>query len=152
MSLAIRGIGTTLDRLDGPAKVAGTARYAYEHAVQDPAYAFPIQSTIAKGRIVAIDANAARSVPGVIAVLSHENALRLAPTDNAELAVLQSDAVAYYGQLDAAVVAESLETARDAASLVEIRYASNRLTSFFMRTAGIFTSRVSSMPATKPTP
>jgi xanthine dehydrogenase YagR molybdenum-binding subunit len=130
MSLSIRAIGTPLDRVDGPAKVTGAAKYAYEHAVEHAAYVFPVQSTIAKGRIVAIDTSAAYAVPGVLAVLSHENAPRLGPVPapfpgllpDADLAVFQSDVVAYDGQFVAAVVAETLEIARYAASLVVVRY------------------------------
>ncbi len=85
-------------------------------------YVFPVQSTIARGRVVSIDASAARALPGVIAVLWHENAPRLAPLDDAELAVFQSDVVAYHGQFVAAVVAETSEIARQAASLVAVRY------------------------------
>src|SRR5258708_33528902 len=107
MTLTIRAIGTPLDRIDGPKKVTGTARYAYEYPVEGVTYAFPVQSTIAKGRVVSIDASAARALPGVIAVLSHENAPRLAPLDDADLAVFQADAVAYHGQFVAAVVAET---------------------------------------------
>ncbi|TMD44149.1 MAG: xanthine dehydrogenase family protein molybdopterin-binding subunit, partial [Chloroflexi bacterium] len=61
-------------------------------------------------------------LPGVIAMLSHENAPRIAPLDDQDLAVFQSDAVAYRGQFVAAVVAETLETARQAASMVAVRY------------------------------
>jgi hypothetical protein len=64
----------------------------------------------------------ALALPGVIAVLSHENAPRLAPVDDAELAVFQSEAITYYGQFVAAVVAETLEMARQAAELVVVRY------------------------------
>src|SRR5690242_8621242 len=76
-----RAIGVPLDRLDGRLKVTGAAKYAYEYHVAGVTYAFPVQSTIAKGRIAAIDARAARALPGVLAVLSHENAPRLAPLD-----------------------------------------------------------------------
>ncbi len=86
------------------------------------AIVFPVQSTIARGRVVSIDASAARALPGVIAVLSHENAPRLAPLDDAEPAVFQSDAVAYHGQFVAAVVAGTPEIARHAASLVVVHY------------------------------
>jgi xanthine dehydrogenase YagR molybdenum-binding subunit len=122
MNLTIRAIGEPLDRIDGPKKVTGTATYAYEHPVEGVTYAFPVQSTIAKGRIVSIDASAARALPGVVTVLSHENAPRLAPLDDAELAVFQSDAVAYHGQFVAVVVAETLEIARQAAGLVIVSY------------------------------
>ncbi|HEX6553199.1 MAG TPA: xanthine dehydrogenase family protein molybdopterin-binding subunit [Ktedonobacteraceae bacterium] len=117
-----RAIGAPLDRIDGPKKVTGTATYAYEHQVADVTYVFPVQSTIAKGRVVSIDASAARALPGVIAVLSHENAPPLVSLDDADLAVFQSTAVAYYGQFVAAVVAETIEIARQAAGLVVVCY------------------------------
>ena len=117
-----RAIGAPLDRIDGPKKVTGTATYSYEYPVADVAYVFPIQSTIAKGRVVSIDASAARALPGVLTVLSHENAPRLVSLDDADLAVFQSAAVVYYGQFVAAVVAETIEVARQAAGLVVVRY------------------------------
>ena len=125
-----RAIGAPLDRIDGPLKVTGAAKYAYEYPVAGVTYVFPVQSTIAKGHIAAIEVSAARALPGVIAVLSHENAPRLAPLDNGslgrprsqDLAVFQSGAVAYRGQIVAAVVAETLEVARQAASLIAVRY------------------------------
>ena len=122
VQLPPRAIGTSLDRIDGPAKVTGAARYAFEYPVDQVAYIAPIQSAIARGRIVSIDTSAARALPGVIAVLSHENAPRLASIENQYSAIFQSDAVAYRGQFVAAVVAETLEVARQAASLVAVRY------------------------------
>src|SRR5260221_231735 len=120
MPSAIRATGAPLNRLDGVQKVTGAAKYAYEYPVEGVTYVFPVQSTIARGRVVSIDASAARALPGVIAVLSHENAPRLTPLDDAELAVFQSDAIAYHGQFVAAVVAETSEIARPAASLVVV--------------------------------
>src|SRR5712692_7624619 len=122
MQLITRAIGAPLNRIDGAQKVTGAARYAYEYPVEGVTYVFPVQSTIARGRVVSIDASAARALSGVIAVLWHENAPRLAPLDDAELAVFQSDAVAYRGQFVAAVVAEPLEVARQAADLIAVRY------------------------------
>src|SRR6266853_2148004 len=120
--LITRAIGVPLNRIDGVQKVTGAAKYAYEYPVEGVTYVFPVQSTIAKGRVVSIDASAAQALPGVIAVLTHENAPRLAPLDDAELAVFQSDVVVYHGQFVAAVVAETSEIARQAASLVVVRY------------------------------
>jgi xanthine dehydrogenase YagR molybdenum-binding subunit len=118
-----RAIGAPLDRLDGAQKVTGAAKYSYEYPITGVTYAVPVQSTIARGRIVSLDASAARALPGVLAVLWHENAPRLAPPrDDQDLAVLQSDAVAYRGQFVAAVVAETLEIARQAARLVAVSY------------------------------
>jgi xanthine dehydrogenase YagR molybdenum-binding subunit len=125
VSTAPRVVGAPVDRVDGPLKVTGAARYAYEHPVQEVAYAVGVQSTIAKGRIAAVDVTAARALDGVIGVLWHENAPRL-QTDDAELQVLQSDAVAFRGQFVAVVVAEIPETARHAATLIEVRYEEER--------------------------
>src|SRR5256885_12359241 len=110
--LITRAIGAPLNRIDGAQKVTGEARYAYEYPVEGVTYVFPVQSTIARGRVSSIDASAARALPGVIAVLSHENAPQLAPVDDAELAVFQSEAITYCGQFVAAVVAETLEMAQ----------------------------------------
>jgi xanthine dehydrogenase YagR molybdenum-binding subunit len=124
-----RATGTPLERVDGRHKVTGSATYAYEHRLEHAAYAVPVQGTIAAGRVVAVDATAALALPGVLAVLTHENALRLQPLvpnpqafQDVEWDVLQSDTVAYRGQVVAAVVAETLETAREAADLVTVRY------------------------------
>ena len=64
MNRAIRAIGAPMDRIDGPKKVTGTATFSFEYPVEGVTYAFPVQSTIAKGRIVSIDASAARALPG----------------------------------------------------------------------------------------
>lgn len=121
--IAPRTIGEPLDRIDGPLKVTGAAPYAFEHHVEHPAYVFPVQSTIAKGRIRSIDTKAAAAITGVLTILSHQNAPRLASTEDPDLAVFQSDAVAYHGQLVAAVIAETSEIAREAARLVGVTYA-----------------------------
>jgi xanthine dehydrogenase YagR molybdenum-binding subunit len=81
-----------------------------------------VQSTIARGRIVAIDTGAATALPGVLTVLTHLDAPRLAGAEG-DLAVLQSDAVAYHGQVVALVIAETPEVARHAAALVTVEYA-----------------------------
>lgn len=120
--LTPHAMGAALERRDGPAKVRGTAPYAYEQPVGDPAYLHAVQASVAAGRVVAIDTADAESVPGVLAVLNRGNAPRLADTGNGELAVLQSDAVAFRGQIIGGVVATTSETARYAAGLVRVRY------------------------------
>ena len=95
-------VGAPLDRIDGPDKVKGTATYAFEWAVARPAYLYPLQAGIAAGRIVAVDTHRASVEPGVLAVLTHENAPRVASRDDRELAILQSDEVAYRGRSSAA--------------------------------------------------
>ncbi len=109
-------------RVDGPDKVRGRARYAFEHPADGAAYVWAVPSVIAKGLIRSVDASAALALPGVLAVITPDNAPRLAGTGDPELAVFQSRAVAYRGQFVAAVVADTLETAREAAGQVSIEY------------------------------
>jgi xanthine dehydrogenase YagR molybdenum-binding subunit len=109
-------------RVDGPDKVTGRARYAFEHPVAGAAYAWAVPAVIAKGSVRAVDASAALALPGVLAVITPDNAPRLPGTGDPELALFQSRAVAYRGQFVAAVVAETLETAREAAGRVVVGY------------------------------
>ncbi|HET7387532.1 MAG TPA: xanthine dehydrogenase family protein molybdopterin-binding subunit [Nocardioidaceae bacterium] len=115
-------VGTSLQRLDGPAKVLGRAAYAFEQPLENAAYLHPLQATIARGTITRIDSTAAEATEGVIAVLTHRNASRLDDTEDRELAICQGADVAFRGELIGGVVAETQEIARHAASLVEIDY------------------------------
>ncbi|MCW2985585.1 MAG: putative oxidoreductase [Conexibacter sp.] len=109
-------VGTPLARIEGRDKVTGTARYAVEYEAEDVAYAWIVQATVARGKIRSVDASAALAQPGVLAVLTHENAPPLTRVEDHELAVLQSPEIHYRGQITGLVVAESLETAREAAA------------------------------------
>jgi xanthine dehydrogenase YagR molybdenum-binding subunit len=115
-------LGTDLERLDGWAKVTGTAPYAGEQPMRHRTYLHPVQATVARGRITDIDARAAAALPEVLTVLTPFNAPRLRTDQDAELEVLQSDEVAFRGQLIGAVVAETPEVARQAADLVRVAY------------------------------
>jgi xanthine dehydrogenase YagR molybdenum-binding subunit len=119
----IRAVGAPVARIEGHDKVTGQARYAYEIPVEGVLHVAIVPSTIAKGRIVDVDAGAALELPGVHAVLWEDNAPPVAPDHGDwELAVLQTRDVAYRGQIVAAVVAETLEVANHAASLVRVTY------------------------------
>jgi xanthine dehydrogenase YagR molybdenum-binding subunit len=117
-------VGKPLDRVDGPAKVTGGARYAYEVG-HGPAvaYGFVVEASIGRGRIKSIDAGAAERAPGVVLVLTHRNAPEQGKGNHREAhPVLTSPEVSYYGQPVAFVVAESFEQARAAAYLVRVDY------------------------------
>ncbi len=118
-----RAIGTPMTRLDGAVKVTGTAPYAYDQPVEQPLFLHPVQATIARGRIISFDSAAAEAMAGVVTVLTHLNAPKLFGTEDAELAILQSAEVGFRGQLIGAVLAESPETAREAAGVVKVEYA-----------------------------
>lgn len=128
----MRVSGTPLNRVDGTQKVTGAARYAGEFAADGLVYGFVVSSAIASGRVISIDASAALETPGVLLVLTHENRMTLPLMDaNYKDAIapggmpfrpLWDDRIWFSGQPVALVVAESLELARHAASLVQVRY------------------------------
>ncbi|WP_018658215.1 xanthine dehydrogenase family protein molybdopterin-binding subunit [Actinomadura flavalba] len=106
-------------RVEGRAKITGAARYAFEYPADDVAYVMPVQAAVAKGEIVDVRVP---DLPGVLSVLSCLNAPELNEVPDAELMLFQSRRVSYRGQLVAAVVADTLETAREAARRVGVTY------------------------------
>jgi xanthine dehydrogenase YagR molybdenum-binding subunit len=125
-------IGVPTSRVDGRVKVSGTAKYAAEYNLPGLAHGFVITSAIARGRIRGIDTRDALAVDGVIEVLTHENRPKLANSDDkyhddvappgTPYRPLYDDKIRWSGQPVALVVAEDLETARYAASFVQIEY------------------------------
>ena len=126
-------IGTPTPRVDGRAKVTGAAKYAGEFKTDGLAYGSVVTSSIAKGRIVRIDASEALRVQGVLDVLTHENRPPMAssdsaykddvaPEDGSPFRPLYRDKILFNGQPIALVLAEEWEIARFAASLVRVEY------------------------------
>jgi xanthine dehydrogenase YagR molybdenum-binding subunit len=132
MNTPVSPLGQALDRVDGKLKVTGQARYAGEYPEAGLLYGSVVSSTIARGRVTHIDITEALRVPGVVMVLDHKNRPKLASydedyedADSAEgspFRPLYNDRVMYSGQPLALVVAETLELARYAGSLVRIEY------------------------------
>ena len=128
-------IGQPLPRIDGRAKVTGTARYAAEFNQRGQAHAVIVSATVGLGRVTAIDAAPVSRMPGVLAVISHLNAPRLVyaphkgsidPGAGERLHVLQDDRVRFHGQPVAVVVADTLDRAERAAAALHIAYAAER--------------------------
>jgi len=114
-------IGKAMSRVDGVAKVTGKAKYAAEFQVNNAAYGFIVQSTIAKGAIKSIDTTEAAKQTGVIKIYTHLNAPKsLAKGD--DFVALQSAKIVFSGQPIALVVAETFEQARFAAHLIKATY------------------------------
>jgi xanthine dehydrogenase YagR molybdenum-binding subunit len=139
-------IGKPVSRVDGRQKVTGTATYAAEFDVPRQAHGAVVRSTVARGRIASIDSAAAERSPGVLAVLTHRNAPRLAyrahkavvdPDIGERLHVLQDDRVSHQGQPIALVVAATLEQANHAATLVRVTYAPENAATDITRTAPV---------------
>ncbi len=115
--------------MDGRSKVTGEARYAAEFSLNNVAYGVIIQSTIANGYITRIDTSSAAKSDGVLAVLTHDNAPKLKKADfrtsfiiGEDHLVLQDITIYYAGQHIGLVVADTLEHATYAASLVRVVY------------------------------
>ena len=123
--------GEPIPRFDGRAKVTGAARYPADDPVANPAYGFLKTSSIAKGRITAIDETAARGVPGVLEIFTYRNASSIKPlkifndggTGSTSIAPLSSPKIWHEGQIVALVVAETFEAAREAAHRMRLEYA-----------------------------
>ncbi|MBV8614270.1 MAG: xanthine dehydrogenase family protein molybdopterin-binding subunit [Acetobacteraceae bacterium] len=123
-------VGAPLTRRDAPAKVTGRATYAADHAPPGLIYAAPVLSTVAAGSVARLDARAAAQLPGVLAVLTPETMPALRPLEGLQGGItgeprlpLADATVQYDGQFIAAVVADTLERAREAAALVSVEYA-----------------------------
>jgi xanthine dehydrogenase YagR molybdenum-binding subunit len=126
------GIGAPVDRVDGTAKTTGAARFSAEYHYADITHAALVHATVSRGTIVAIDTAAALAHPGVVAVLTHENAPKLKSTakglnlgsfaSGTNVDYLNTDEVLWNGQPVAVVVADTVEAASHAASLVTVRY------------------------------
>lgn len=122
-------IGRPLPRVDGHAKVTGGARYAADFNQPGQVYGVVVSATVGLGRITGIAAAAVSGMPGVLAVVSHLNAPRLAygahkgpidPAAGERLHVFQDDRVLFYGQPVAVVVADTLDGAERAAAALRI--------------------------------
>ncbi|MET7667983.1 xanthine dehydrogenase family protein molybdopterin-binding subunit [Micromonospora luteifusca] len=128
-------IGGTLNRVDGRAKVRGDSRYSAEVPVTGLVHAVLVNATIASGRISAIDTGEAERADGVLAVLTHRNLGRLANVPKllpslAGLAApgqsffpMQDETIHYAGQPVAVVIADTIERADHAGTLIKIEYA-----------------------------
>ncbi len=128
-------LGPARNRVEGPLKVTGAAKYAVEFEIPKVVYAWPVVSNIAKGSITAIDTKAAESASGVLKVFTHKNAPQPKETQGGgggartkgirieERNPLADDKVHYAGQYVALVVAQTLEQAKYSASLVKVSYA-----------------------------
>ena len=124
-------LGKATDRVDGPRKTTGTAPYAYERhdVAPNPAYGYVLGSAIGKGQIRGFDLDQARAAPGVLGIVTYENAGDLdLPSDDQPAAnrsvdrLLAGPGVQHYHQAVAAVFATTFEQARHAAHLIKVDY------------------------------
>lgn len=117
-------VGKPADRIDGPLKTTGTAPYANDRhdVVPNQAHGYVIGAAIGRGRIVSIDDKRARVAPGVLAIVTAQNAGPLSKSMRNTAPLLAGPEVHHYHQAVALVVAETFEQARAASEQVRIRY------------------------------
>ncbi|QPF86514.1 xanthine dehydrogenase family protein molybdopterin-binding subunit [Bradyrhizobium genosp. L] len=141
----LKVVGRPTSRIEGPLKTTGTAPYAYERhdVVANQAYGYVVGAAVGKGRIDAIELAAAKAAPGVLAIVTAENAGKLGKGALNIAPLLGGPEIAHYHQAVAVVVAETFEQARAAAQLVRIDYAQQD---------GRFDLAASKDEATKPDP
>ena len=123
-------IGQPVDRVDGRLKVTGQARYAAEFSYPGLVHGVSLGSTVAAGRVRDIDTTAAEKAPGVLLVLTHKNVPKMPPPApetpqnrfTRATPLLQDTVIHHHGQLIGFVVAETIEQARHAATLMQVSY------------------------------
>ncbi len=126
-------LGRPVDRVDSREKVTGQAHFSAEYPVDGLLHASLVYSTISKGKILSIDTKAAESHPGVVHVITHQNAPRMIPAKpfslegepfagSTDVPILNTDQISWDGQPVAIVVADTEERAHEAALLVKVAY------------------------------
>lgn len=126
-------IGKPFSRVDGQLKVKGEATFSAEFKVENIAYAALVCSTVARGKVIKIDASEAEKVKGFLSIITHENAPKMNKPPVFESAQdiasgaskhppMQDAEIYYDGQPVAVVIAETFDQAYHAASLVHVEY------------------------------
>jgi xanthine dehydrogenase YagR molybdenum-binding subunit len=126
-----KNMGKADARIEGREKVTGATVYASDTAVANPTYAYLITASVGRGRIRRFDLAEAKSLPGVIAIFTHENVPKRADAEffsdggwvNTSFDPMESAEVRFAGQIIGVVIAETYEIARDAAHRVIVDYA-----------------------------
>ncbi|RYD78143.1 MAG: xanthine dehydrogenase family protein molybdopterin-binding subunit, partial [Sphingobacteriales bacterium] len=118
-----KSIGKGINRIDGILKITGKATYATDYPAKNMAYAVLFKSTIAAGQIKSINSTEAERYPGILKIITHENAPKLNTKGGLRGgALLQGPEITFHGQHIGIVVAETFEQATAAAHLIKIEY------------------------------
>ncbi|HEX3630492.1 MAG TPA: molybdopterin cofactor-binding domain-containing protein [Candidatus Dormibacteraeota bacterium] len=127
MSVQIRrkgGVGQSVPRVDGIPKVKGDFEYASDLHRDGMLFGATLRSPHPHARIVSIDTSAAAGLPGVHAVMTHEDlpGAKTFGLDVQDQPVLAQDIVRYAGEAVAIVAAEGPELARQAIKAIAVQY------------------------------
>ncbi len=118
------GVDRSLPRIDGPLEVSGHATYAAEYSLANLAHGFLVGATIGAGKVVPIDVETAKSLPGVTDVITDYETFIAVPAWGRDTKAPAQGVkkVAYRGEIIAIVLAETFEAARDGARQLKIEY------------------------------
>jgi carbon-monoxide dehydrogenase large subunit len=123
------GIGQTIRRREDPRFLLGRGRYVDDKRVENALHVTFIRSYVAHGRILSIDADEARALPGVQVFTATEVGLPPSPPppmlqvhESMYRPAIAADTVRFAGEIVAIVLAESREASVDAAQLVFVEY------------------------------
>ncbi len=128
------GIGASPKRREDVRFLTGKGKYTDDIQLQGQAYAWFARSDVANGVIKSVDTSAAESMPGVLAIFTGEDFVEVGgnpagwainsrdgtPMHEPKRPVLAHGKVRHVGDAYAAVIAETIEQARDAAEAIEI--------------------------------
>jgi xanthine dehydrogenase YagR molybdenum-binding subunit len=112
-------VGQPHPRVEGKAKVTGSATYAYDVRLPGQLFTCVLRSPHPHARIQSIDTSKAEALPGVLAVISSENVARIRWFEDT---VLFDRTVRYIGDEVAAVAAINEDIAEDALRLIDVAY------------------------------
>ncbi|MGW2221943.1 xanthine dehydrogenase family protein molybdopterin-binding subunit [Nonomuraea sp. NPDC001684] len=121
-------VGAARPRIEGRAKVTGTALYAADVPVPGLAFGVVVLAAVSRGRVRDVGVSTVQSMPGVLGVIDHRNAPRLDPAaggffgPDGQLQLLQDEVIPFAGRPVALVVAETLEQAQAAAEALPVIY------------------------------
>ena len=117
-------VGSRVPRVDAIDKITGRAKYGADYNVTGQLYGYVKYADYPHARIISIDIDTAKALPGVRAVFTHRDI----PGEKsfggiiADQMVLCSDKVRYIGDVVAIVAAETEEIAREACNLIRLEY------------------------------
>lgn len=113
-------VGKPIPRLDGYDKVSGTAQFTFDVTFPNMAYAKTLRCPLPHAEIKRIDTHRAKKLPGVLAIITHENSPRI--PWYSDLSFLFDQHLRYQGDEVACVAAETLAIAEEALKLIDVEY------------------------------
>jgi carbon-monoxide dehydrogenase large subunit len=116
-------VGTPVARAEGAEKVSGRTRYAADVDCQGALWAKILRSPYPHAKLLRVDVSKARSVPGVRAIVTGEDAKNCyIGKQIRDMPVLCWDVVRFIGDRVAAVAAETCDAAEEGVSLIDVEY------------------------------